>query len=710
MNGHAISVAALPAILSRRKWLILLSGLLAAALAMGVTKFIPHGYVGQGALVIDTPQTGPMGGSGGSSEGVLLTQQEILHTQEDVIHSRGLIEQVVSSLNLSKATGLAPGADVPSWLASYQTTMLSWVHYLTDMINGGAGREDTSDADTEAAVQYLLKHLRLDSTEQSSVVSLQFTAGTRDLAVSVLNAIMNTYISDLGKAKHQEWAETKRLMAERAAAMKVEADNAQKELENFLRQHGLPEVQGSLGPALQLNRNQDQLSAARADLARKQAKLDVFTHFGASTLPEVLDSLTIQRYHATESEVLGKLALFGPADPRRAPLESALTSIRTQISHETEKIAASIRRDVDIANASVKHLEAAVAADTSVSQASSVSAVTLASLKSDVEAKQQMYIAFQKSATDQTLREMSQAPLAHILFPAAPAPGRHLGLPALILGLLAGMLVSSAAVVLHYVFSATIRTAMDLAIATGVPVAASLPRVKGRIGNDTIKYLPSFSETLRALCVSLRSGGGRGEAEIVLVTSSEVGEGKTTLATTLAETYAGDGFRVLLIDADLRRPRVSKIFDLRPAYTLESVLAGNVHWAEAVVQCSGSGLHCLPASGSSRNPVSAINSRHFTTMVEESKQHYDYVILDSPPVLRVADPLLLAKYCQHILFVVRAGFTQSDLVGEATQRFPSEDRPKLRALLTRVKRNDLDGGGYGGGYYSGYETIKLGAA
>jgi polysaccharide biosynthesis transport protein len=703
VSGYAISVAALPAILSRRKWLILLSGLLVAILAVGFIKIIPHGYVGQGAIVIDTPRTGSIGAGG--NESVLLTQEEILRTQEDVIRSRGLIEQVVNSLNLVKAMGLAPGARLPSWLADYQTATMGWIHYLTDLINGGTGREDASDADVEAAVQYVLKHLQLESTEQSSVVSLQFTAGTRDLAVSVLNAIMNTYISDLGSAKRKEWTEAKRLMSEHAAAMKTEADNAQKELENFLRQHGLPEVQGSLGPALQLSRNEDQLSAARADLARKQAKLDVITHFGASTLPEVLDSPTIQRYHATESEVLGKLALFGPADPRRGPLDSALITIRSQISRETDKIAASVRRDVDIANASVKHFEAAVASDTSASQASSVSAVTLTSLRSDVEAKQQMYIAFQKSAADQVLREMSQAPLAHILFPAAPAPGRHLGLPALILGFLAGTLLSSAAVVLHYLFNATIRTAMDLAIATGVPVAASLPRVKGRIGNDTIKHLPAFSETLRALCVSLRSAE-RGEAETVLVTSSEVGEGKTTLATTLAETYAGDGFRVLLIDADLRRPRVSKIFGLRPTETLESVLAGNVHWSEAVVPCSGSGLHCLPASGSSRNPVSAINSRHFATMVAESKQHYDYVILDSPPVLRVADPLMLARYCQHILFVVRAGFTQSEAVSEATQRFPTEDRPKLRALLTQVKRQDLDGGGY----YGGYDMIKLGAA
>lgn len=659
MSGYAISLAAVPAILSRRKWLVLLSGLFAALLALGLTKIIPHRYVGQGALIIDTPRIGPMGGSGNA--GVLLSQEDILRTQEDVIRSRGLIEQVVSSLNLGKATGLAAGVTLPAWLASYETVVLIGIHYVADTINSGNGAEDASDADAEAAIQYVLKHLQLESAEQSSVVSLQFTAGTRDLAVSVLNAIMNTYISDLASAKHQEWAETNWLMIQRAEAMKIEADDAQKKLEGFLRQHGLPEVQGSLGPALQLSKNQDQLSAARAELARKQAKLDVVAHFGASTLPEVLGSPTIQRYHDTESEVLGKLALFGPADPRRGPLNSALISIRSQISRETDNIAASIRRDAEIAHASVEHLEAAVASNSSASQASSVAAVTLASLKSDVEAKLQMYIAFQKSAADQVLREMSQAPLAHILFPAAPAPGRHLGPPALVLGFLAGILLSSAAVLLRYVFDATIHTPMDLAMATGLSAVASLPEARRRISNDVIEYLPAFSETLRALCVSLHPVADE-EAEIVLVTSSDVGEGKTTLATTLAETYAGDGFRVLLIDADLRRPRVSTIFRLPPIRSLESVLAGKVHWTEAVVPCSKSGLHCLPANGTSRNPVSAINSQHFATMIAESKEVYDYVILDSPPVLRVVDPLLLGRYCRHILFVVRVGFTRSELV------------------------------------------------
>jgi polysaccharide biosynthesis transport protein len=704
VNGYTISLTALPAILLRRKWLILLSGLLAAILALAATKLIAQSYVSQGALLIDTPRVGASG-FGGNDTVVQQTQEGVLRTQQDVIHSRGLVEQVVNRLSLGKADDLVAATSLPGWLSGFLGAISGGIHAVWDAIEGGPPPEDASDASKEAAIQYVLKNLKLDSTEQSSVISLQFTAGSRSRAVSVLNAIMETYISDLGNAKRQQWTDTNRLMTQRAVEMKAEADDAQKKLEGFLRQHGLPEVQGSLGPALQLTRNQEQLSTARTELARKQAKLDVLTHFGASTLPEVLDSPTIQRYHETESELLGKLALFGPFDPRRGPLNSALISIRSQIGRETDKIASSIKRDVDIASANVKHLDAAVASDTTTSQASSVAAVTMAGLKSDVEARQQMYIAFQKSAADQSLKVMSQTALANILFPAAPAPARHLGFPALMLGFLAGILLSSAAVVLRYVFNDTIHTSMDLAIATGVPVIASLPEVKGRLGNNTVRHVPAFSETLRSLCVSLRPVA-REEAELVLITSSDVGEGKTTVAATLAEIYAGDGFRVLLIDADLRRPRISAVFGLRPTQSLESVLDGKAHWTEAVLPCTESGLHCLPASGTSRNPVSAINSPHFATMIAESRKLYDYVILDSPPVLRVADPLLLARYCQHILFVVRAGVAQSELVSQATQRFPIEDRPKVRGLLTRVKRQDLDSGGY----YGGYDMIKLEAA
>jgi receptor protein-tyrosine kinase len=252
------------------------------------------------------------------------------------------------------------------------------------------------------------------------------------------------------------------------------------------------------------------------------------------------------------------------------------------------------------------------------------------------------------------------------------------------------------------VFDATIRTAIDLAIASGLPVVGSLPEikgreVKGRTGVKAIAHVPAVSETLRGLCVTLRSETQE-KGEAILITSCDGGEGKTTLAAALAETYADDGFRVLLVEGDLRRPRLSSVLGVSPTQTLESVLAGAVPWNEAVVGCSDSRLDCLLAGGKSRSPVSAMNSQHLARLIEESRVLYDFVILDSPPVLRVADPLLLAQYCQHVLFIVRAGFMSPDLVSQATQRFPDADRKKVRTMLVRVSPSEIDRGDYYGGY------------
>jgi capsular exopolysaccharide synthesis family protein len=478
--------------------------------------------------------------------------------------------------------------------------------------------------------------------------------------------------------------------------MKGEVDESQRKLETFLRQHPVPEVQGSLAASVLLSRSQEQLATARSDLAKWRTKVDILNRFGPNALPEVLSSQTIQRYRDKESELVSKLALHDQLDPRRLPLSNALNSVRAEIRRETDKIAASIRNSAEIEAATVKQLEATVANDVSTSQQSSVVGSTLAALRSDVDAKQQMLVAFEKNAADQQRLEMSQAPLARVLYPATVIPSRHFGLAALVLGFLFGSLVSSAGVILRDVFNATIDSPLDLAIATGLPVLGSLPEIKGRTRAKAIRQQMT-SETLRALCVTLRPEM-RDTGEAVLITSCEGGEGKTTLAATMAKTYADDGFRVLLIDGDLRRPRLASVIGIRPAHTIEGVLAGAVPWTEAVIHCSGSGLDCLLASGRSRTPISAINSRHLSRLIEEGRRLYDFIILDSPPILRVADALLLAQRCQHVLFAVRAGFLSPDLVSQAVQRFAPSERSKTKTILVRVDPTELDKGDYYGGY------------
>jgi hypothetical protein len=120
-----------------------------------------------------------------------------------------------------------------------------------------------------------------------------------------------------------------------------------------------------------------------------------------------------------------------------------------------------------------------------------------------------------------------------------------------------------------------------------------------------------------------------------------------------------------------------------------------------VVHDTKLGLSCLLANGSFENPIRALSSDHFEQLLTVSKRAYDFVILDSPPVLHVADPVLLANLCQHVIFIVEAGRVPDEQVGEATRRFPQEDRSKMVTLLTRVRPSHLDKRDY----YSGYVRI-----
>lgn len=169
------------------------------------------------------------------------------------------------------------------------------------------------------------------------------------------------------------------------------------------------------------------------------------------------------------------------------------------------------------------------------------------------------------------------------------------------------------------------------------------------------------------------------------MTSSEIGEGKTTVATALAQRFADDGFRVLLIDVDLRRPCLAGMLHLQPDHCIEAVLGNDVTVEQAKIRDAK-----LLADGRSRNPAKALLSKEFEQLLTASKQAYDFVILDSPPVLHVADPVCLANLCEYVLFVVEAGRVPGELVGVAARRFTDAERGRMFTLLTGVRANKID--------------------
>jgi polysaccharide biosynthesis transport protein len=333
-----------------------------------------------------------------------------------------------------------------------------------------------------------------------------------------------------------------------------------------------------------------------------------------------------------------------------------------------------------------------------------VAEADLKQLNNDLDAKRQLYVAFLSQA-GQVRIAAEQIPTAHVLFQAVPPekPLHAFGMISLMLGFVGGVAGAAGIVVLRSNFSLRINSSDEMELATGLPVFGMLPDFKP-LSLAAPQTAAPVTETLRALWLRLRSQQTEGRA--IVVTSSEVEEGKTTVAVALAHTFTDDGCRVLLIDADLRRPRLSAGLASGPIKGLEAVLSGEVAFEQAV-QPVKAGLDCLLTDGSVANPMKALSSDQFRQFLAMSKRLYDFVILDSPPVLHVADPVLLASLCQHVVFVVQAGRLSSELVAEATRRFAAEDRTKMITLLTRVRHSRIDTRGYYRGYASSGGILRM---
>jgi polysaccharide biosynthesis transport protein len=685
MKAPIDATGLLPALL-RSKRLILVSGLLTACLAFAIARFLPLQYASEGNLIVEHPASAATDPKSPSVLNGILTQV-------DVLKSPGLIRSSIR--DLANVAGLEPTMRLPASVTEFFASLRTSISNLVRS-------EDHASADPDSdKLAYIRDHLTVEAKENSSVISVQFVAGAPDTAASVVNAIMKTYIATVGGARDAEVAKADRWIAEQRVASWNEVEAAEQRVSQFLREHqNVTEVQGALTSSIQLSKDQAQLALAQEELARLQASLDTVGNGDAGMADETLSSKSVQALKELEAKTLDSLYALSPADPRRLSLQDRLSGIRAQISKEGKLVAASIARNVKIARARVEALEATVRKETNVAQASTEAGATLRQLTSDLEAKRQLFVAFLTGAGQARLAAV-QAPSARILFPAVPPrkPMHSFGIASIVFGFFAGVVGASGIVVLRSLFSMRINSTEEMAIATDLPVFGALPDFK-KLASDMLALPaePLVRETFRGICLAMRPQQSDGVT--VLVTSSEISEGKTTVAAALARRFADDGFRVLLIDADLRRPQLAKTLKIGSEGSLESVLSGASPLEKAVTHDVRSGLDCLFSDGYSKSPIRSLSSSRFKELLATAKSRYDFVILDSAPVLHVADPILLASFCQHVLFVIEAGRVPATLVMEAIRRFPEPDRAKISTLLTRVplrlmaKRD----------YYSGYSS------
>jgi capsular exopolysaccharide synthesis family protein len=258
----------------------------------------------------------------------------------------------------------------------------------------------------------------------------------------------------------------------------------------------------------------------------------------------------------------------------------------------------------------------------------------------------------------------------------------------------------------------TIRSVEQVGSKLGLPLLGLLPLVKFKTKKTSreqaLKEMtggdnPHFSESIRTIRTGIMLSAIDSPHKMILVTSSLPGEGKSTVAANLAITL-GKMEKVLLIDADMRRPTIKKHIGVETTdMGLSELVAGTAELKETIHKNSEFGIDVMHAGMIPPNPLELISSKRFSAVMDALEGNYDRIIIDSTPVQAVSDALVLSQYASGLIFVVKSDSTSDRLIKGCLKRLREVNAPIIGVVLNQVDVNKKSRYGYGyGGYYDQY--------
>ena len=426
-----------------------------------------------------------------------------------------------------------------------------------------------------------------------------------------------------------------------------------------------------------------------------------------------------------EAEAERKLAdaskRYGPEHPRMLQANAELASARENVKRQIESVVAGVEKEYEIARANEQALERALGQSKAEIQGINRKEFQLGVLEREAQGNKQLYDMFVTRLKETSAAADLQSTIGRVVDPApvpnvayAPKKTQIVGTAAAV-ALLVGVMLS----LLLDRLSNTINTAGDVELRLGVPMLGYLQKMtntgKKSITTETAFLLDSqslFSESIRTIRTSVMMGALDSPKKIIVVTSSVPSEGKTTVCFNLACALAQVHKSVLLVDADLRRPKMGRLIGReKGAPGLSNMVSGVAPISECIVKHEQGGFHVLTAGFVPPNPLELLSSGKFSDVLDKLKEAFDVVLIDTPPLGLVSDALVLTQVANEVIFVVKADSTPYQLARANVKRLTLANAPILGVVLNQLdlERAEKYYGEYSGyGRYGGYKGYTYG--
>jgi len=643
-------------------------------------------------------------------------------SQVQVILSRSVAQRVIEKLNLLNDPEFNPEAG-RTGLGAIVAGMKGWVK---GFLSAGVERteEQQREALMAAAVNEFISREEVKRIGLTYLMNVSFTSSDPEKASRIANAIADIYILDQLEAKFDATRQASEWLSSRLDRLRSQLENSEKAVELYRTQNNLIGAGGATVSEQQLSELNAQLILARADRAEKQAKYERARSARGSGLEAVTDvqqSTTISQLRQQEAQLARKQAemssRYGPRHPSIVNIDAERRDLGRQIGAEVARIVASIQNDAVIADTRVAALEQSLKELQERTGEGNQAYVRLRELEREAAANRAVYESFLNRFKETSQQEGLQTSDARVIsqatIPLAPSAPKKMLILLLTL-FVSGLVGVGVALILERLDNG-FRTSGQLERIAGLPHLATLPIVPkdGKASaQDYIltKPLSSFAEGLRSLRTALSLSDVDSPPKLILFTSALPAEGKSTSAVSFARAAAQAGAKVIVVDCDLRRPSISKLFGAdKPKEGLVEYLAGRVNLDEVIQKDTKSALDFLPIAAGAANPSDILGSMQMQRLLQTLRNSYDLVVIDSAPVLPVVDSRVIGRQADKTVFVVRWAETPRDAVMNALKELQSFNIDIAGLLMTQVDTAQQAKYGYGdsGYYYSRYSRYYV---
>ncbi len=638
--------------------------------------------------------------------------REFYQTQYELLRSRALAQRVVAQVNLGEHPLYKADParkESPGVLASIRAA-------IGGAESGAEPKEPPSPEERERGlVSALLGDLDVTPVRNSRLVKINFESPDPELAARVVNTLATEFINLNLERRMDASSYAKTFLNDRLQQIRVKLEESEKSLNDFMRRETIVRPdEKSVAPESQvLSEFTAALARAQGERIRAEALYKQTESADTASLTAVLDNRVIQELKTRKAKLEGDyqegLKVFKPSYPKMLQMESQIAEVQAKIEEEAKAVRGALKANYEAALAQEKMLQARLEESRRTVLSVQDRSFQFNLLKRDVDTYRQLYegllqryrevgVAGGVGVNNITVVDRAEVPRS----PFKPNLQRNLMI-ALAIGLMGG--IGLAFLFEH--LDDSLKVPHDLEKELGLPILGVIPLVTAKGDEDLAMSenadpRSSLAEAYRSVRTALQFCTDQGMPKLLMVTSTDTGEGKSTTALSLAIQLSLAGKTVLLIDGDLRKSSLHNKLGVSNAVGLTNHLAGDAQPVEVTRPTAVPKLFLIPSGPLPPNPAELLGGARMASLLKLAAERFDHVVIDGPPVLGLADAPLLGSLADATVLVVQSGATSRRQAREAVKRLRATRTRLVGGVLTKLGAHGRAYGYHAYNYYYRY--------